>query len=186
MNLSNYLKQEIQLPDDTIQLLDSLCDYEELPKGYQLLKEGSLSKKVVFIEKGLLRLYYIKDGKEITHHFFTENNLYVPIENVFLTEFYPYSLELLEDSVIRTVDFTTIEQYLDENVKLQRFFRHIAVSVIKQLADRLHSLQFQSAQERYHILLKNHPTILLRAPLGHIASYLGITQSTLSVIRGEK
>lgn len=186
MDLAEYLKQEIQLSDDTIQLFKSLWKCEELPKGSQLLKEGSHSKKVFFIEKGLLRLYYIKDGKDITHHFFAENNIYVPIENVFLNDPYPYNLELLENSIIRTVDFTTVEKYLDENVKLQRFVRYIAISIIKQLADHLHSLQFQSAQERYQILLKKHPNILLRAPLGHIASYLGITQSTLSVIRGEK
>lgn len=186
MNLSEYLKQEVQLSDDTLQLFDSLWKCEELPKGHQLLKEGSLSKKIIFIEKGLLRLYYIKDGKDISHHFFAEKSIYVPIENVFLNEPYPYNLELLENSTIRTVNFTTIEKYLDEDVKLQRLVRHIAISVIKQLADHLHSLQFQSAQERYAILLKKHPNILLRSPLGHIASYLGITQQTLSVIRAEK
>jgi CRP-like cAMP-binding protein len=93
---------------------------------------------------------------------------------------------LLENSTIITVNFSTIEKYLDEDVKLQRLVRHIAISVIKQLADHLHSLQFQSAQERYSILLKKHPKILLRSPLGHIASYLGITQQTLSVIRAER
>lgn len=105
---------------------------------------------------------------------------------MFLNEHYPYCLELLENSIIRTVNFETIEKYLDENVKLQRFARHIAVTIIKQLADHLYSLQFQSAQERYNILLKKYPNILLCAPLGHIASYLGITQQTLSVIRAEK
>jgi CRP-like cAMP-binding protein len=186
MTLIEYLTSEVQLSQGTLQAFDSLWKSEEFPKGYQLLNEGSLSKKVYFVEKGLLRLYYIKDGKDITHHFFAEKNIYVPIENVFLNEPYPYNLELLENSTIRTVNFSTIEKYLDEDVKLQRLVRHIAISVIKQLADHLHSLQFQSAQERYSILLKKHPKILLRSPLGHIASYLGITQQTLSVIRAER
>ena len=183
MNLAEYLKTEIQLPNNIIQAVDSVWKYQELPKGTQLLKEGSLSQKVFFVEKGLLRLYYVKDGKDITHYFFSEKNTYVPIENVFLKQPYTYNLELLENSIIRTVDFTIIEKYLDENVKLQRFTRHIAASTIKQLADHLYSLQFQSAQERYNLLLKKHPDILLRSPLGHIASYLNVTQSTLSKIR---
>lgn len=186
MKLAEYLKQQIQLPDETIQLIDSLWKCEELPKGHQLLSEGSYSQKVIFVEKGLLRLYYYRDGKDITHHFVAENGIYVPIENVFLNAPYPYSLELLEKSVVRTVDYPVIEKYVDGEVKLQRLVRHIAISVIKNLADHLQSLQFQSAQERYTTLLQKQPDILLRSPLGHIASYLGITQQTLSVIRAER
>jgi CRP-like cAMP-binding protein len=183
MKLADFLKQEIQLPIETIQSIDNLWKYEELPKGAHLLKEGSLSQQAFFVEKGLLRLYYLKDGKDITHFFFSENNIYVPIENVFLNLPYPYNLELLENSIIRTVDFPIIKRQLDENIKLYHFVLHVAVSTIKQLAEHLYALQFQSAQERYKLLLKNHPKLLLRSPLGHIASYLNITQSTLSKIR---
>jgi len=186
MKLAEYLKEQIQLSDETVQLIDSLWKCEELPKGHQLLSEGSYSRKVVFVEKGLLRLYYYRDGKDITHHFIAENGLYVPIENVFLNVPYPYNLELLEKSVVRTVDYSVIEKYLDSEVKLQRLVLHISISVIKNLADHLRSLQFQTAQERYTTLLETQPDILLRSPLGHIASYLGITQQTLSVIRAER
>jgi len=75
---------------------------------------------------------------------------------------------------------------VDTDVALQRFSRHVLVSTIKRLAEQLYSIQFQSAQDRYKLLIERHPYILLRSSLGHIASYLGITQSTLSVIRGEK
>ena len=61
--------------------------------------------------------------------------------------------------------------------------RLLLVSAIKSLTERLYLVKFQTAQERYQWLLNNYPQILLRAPLGHIASLLGITQQTLSVIR---
>lgn len=183
MNIAKYLQKKAGFSPETAKQIDDLFDHKSLPKGHQLLKEGSLSKKVFFIEKGLLRLYYIKDGKDITRHFYTESGIYVPIENVFLNQHYPYNLELLENSIIRTVDFPTIEKLLDEDLKLQNFVRYTTISAIKQLSEHLYSLQFHSAQERYNILLKIHPDILLRSPLGHIASYLGITQQTLSVIR---
>jgi hypothetical protein len=57
--------------------------------------------------------------------------------------------------------------------------------MVKLFSDRLYSLQFHTAQERYSTLLNDHSSILMRAPLGHIASYLGITQQTLSVIRSK-
>lgn len=186
MNLAEYLQKEAGLSPETAKLVDSLCDYIELPKGYQLLSEGNHSTKVFYVEKGLMRMYYLKDGKDITHYFFDEKKIYTPIENVFLNQYHRYSIETLENVVIRTVDFAKIESLLDTDVKLQRFARFVMITVIKELAEKLYSLQFQSAQERYQILLKKHPNILLRAPLGHIASYLGITQQTLSVIRAEK
>ncbi|WP_027385982.1 Crp/Fnr family transcriptional regulator [Chryseobacterium gregarium] len=185
MKLVDYLKETVGLPGDLITLLDHLFETEDLPKGHELLLEGSNSKKFFYLESGLIRLYYLKDGKDITHHFLQECSIYTPIENVFLNQYYPYNLVLVENSVIRTVDFSLIEQYVDTEPKLQRLSRFLAVSAIKQLSDQLHSIKFQTAQERYKILLQNYPGILLRVPLGHIASYLGITQQTLSVIRAE-
>lgn len=185
MKLIEYLQKEAGLTPETANLVDSLGDYTELPKGYQLLNEGNHSTKVFYIEKGLMRMYYLKDGRDITHDFFDEKRFYAPIENVFLNQRYPYSLELLENSIIRSIDFLKIEKIIDSDSRLQRFSRHILVSTIKRLAEQLHSIQFQSAQERYKLLMERHPNILLRSPLGHIASYLGITQQTLSEIRGK-
>lgn len=183
--LSEYLKQEVDLPEDLIRILEPRFDRLEIPKGEELLSAGSRSKKVFFVEKGLLRLYYIKDGKDITRHFLSENAFYTPIENVFLQVPYPYNIEALENSVVRTVDYAVVEEHLDTDLRLQRFARYLLTSAIKLLSDHLYSIQFQSAQERYRILLKTNPDILLRAPLGNIASFLGITQQTLSVIRAE-
>ena len=58
--------------------------------------------------------------------------------------------------------------------------------IITQMSDRISSLQYMTAREKYEQLLKDHPDIILRAPLGTIASYLGISQETLSRIRSAK
>lgn len=185
MKLVEYLREEAGLPGDTIELLDKLFDTEELPKGRELLREGSRSKKFFYLESGLMRLYYFRDGKDITQLFLQESSVYTPIENVFLNQYYQYNLVSLENCTIRSVDFSLVENYLDTDVSLQRFSRFLAVLTIKELANQLHAIKFQTAQERYQNLLETYPNILLRAPLGHIASYLGITQQTLSVIRAE-
>ena len=64
--------------------------------------------------------------------------------------------------------------------------RMLLISFLKNLSDSLYTIKFQTAQERYELLLKNYPQILLRVSLGHVASFLGITQQTLSVIRAGK
>lgn len=84
------------------------------------------------------------------------------------------------------MNYSRIEKLIETDPKLILFSQFVMGSIIKELADRLRSIQFQSAQERYDNLITNYPDILLRVPLGHIASYLGITQQTLSVIRAGK
>jgi CRP-like cAMP-binding protein len=186
MKLIKYLVEYVGISKETAQQIDDLCEYEELPKGHLLLGEGNNSKKVFFVEQGLVRMFYLKDGKDITHFFFYENMVYTSIENVFLEQPSPYSLELLEDSIIRTIDFPEIISYIDGYDNIRYFVMDIMISVIKRFSDRLYSIQFQSAKERYNYLCENYHNIIPRIPLGHIASYLGITPQTLSVIRSEK
>ncbi|UZR98528.1 Crp/Fnr family transcriptional regulator [Chondrinema litorale] len=186
MKLADYLKKEINFPDEIIKKFDSLWETNKLPKGYQLLSEGTNSQKVYYVEKGIIRMYYLKNGKDITQDFFEEKSFYVPAEKVFFNEYHPYYLELLEDCVIKFTDYSKIEALLSQHQELNKFVRFIMVGVIKKLSERLCSIQFQTARERYRNLIATYPDILLRAPLGHIASYLGITQQTLSVIRAEK
>jgi hypothetical protein len=69
---------------------------------------------------------------------------------------------------------------------MEKFIRLLLINVLQIVAEKLYSIQFQTALERYKSLIESQPDILLRAPLGHIASYLGITQQTLSVIRSLK
>ena len=64
--------------------------------------------------------------------------------------------------------------------------RSLLIDTLKTFSDRLYAIQFQSAQERYNTLLAQYPTLLQQVSLGHIASYLGITQQTLSVIRAQR
>ncbi len=137
----------------------------------------------MFIEKGLIRLYYEKEEKDITFLFLDENSFSQTIDSIFFNLPNQYSWQVLEDTSIRIVNYHDIENLFEKSPQLERFARMVMLGVVKTLSDKLFSLQFQTAEQRYKNILENNPTILLRAPLGHIASYLGITQQTLSVIR---
>ena len=73
-----------------------------------------------------------------------------------------------------------------ESHAIERFGRMITTEFLKAYAERLTAIQFQTAAERYMALQARHPNILSRVSLGHIASYLGITQETLSRLRAKK
>ena len=181
MEVNNFFKQH-DFSDDIPAEISRAFKREVFPKNYHLLLPGNHSKKIFFFEKGFARTYYYKNGKDITQYFYKENDSFAPIESIFHNRPSHYGLELLEDSVIYSIKYPSIAKYLNGSIEVNKLFRMITVT---QLAfyDRLESILFHSARERYERLLRDHPDILLRAPLGHIASYLGITQQTLSVIR---
>ena len=166
--------------------VDKAFHVEYHSKGSILLQPDSLSQKFMFIEKGLLRTFYTFNDKDVTHFFFDENSFLATIESIFFNKTDPYGRQALEDCVLRTIHSRDFASLTKKIVNMKEFAFLVAVDVCKLFADRIFSLQFQNAQERYANLLEVNPTILLRAPLGHIASYLGITQQTLSVIRAKK
>ena len=150
--------------------MNVIFQVREYKKYSLLLKEGSPSQEVFFIEEGSVRQFYTKEGKDITHSFYAENSF----------------LEALETCRVRVAEFVQVEAIINNYPKLERFMRMLLISFLKNLSDSLYTIKFQTAQERYELLLKNYPQILLRVPLGHVASFLGITQQTLSVIRAGK
>lgn len=159
--------------------------YTIYKKGESVIGFGKGLDRLYYVESGLVRFYYEKDGKDITQDFFPEGKFFLPLENLFLNDSFPYHVEALETTKIASIAMADIQVWIDREIKLQRLNTYLLSAEIKKLRNRLFSQQFQSAQERYHLFLKHFPTIVLRAPLGHVASYLGITQSTLSVIRAE-
>ena len=186
MDLSTFLNTTSILPPATTVALDEAFKLEQLPKGHRLFLPESQSNKVYFIEKGLARTYYLKDSKDITHYFFKENSFTMPIDSIFYNQPVNFGLELLENSIIRSIPYPELEKYIDLHPAIEKLMRVLLIDILKSFSDMVNAFQFQSAQERYKSMLENHPDILLRAPLGHIASYLGVTPQTLSVIRAQK
>lgn len=185
MDITSFLELQKFTPEDAAHIGRAFIK-ETFPKGHQLLGMDNLSKKVYFVESGLLRSYYLKETKDITHLFFAENAVYMPIESIFYNKPSPYGLEVLEKCTVYSLRYPEIEKYFDKYPPLEKMGRTLLVDALHSVSERLYIMQFQSAKDRYQSMLHNYPNILLRAPLGHIASYLGITQQTLSAIRAGK
>ena len=186
MSLIDYIQQQAQIEKEPLEALDAIFQVREYKKYSLLLKEGSPSQEVFFIERGIVRQFYTKEGKDITHAFYAENSFYTSLDNIYFQQPNQFGLEVLEPSKVRVAEFAQVEAVINNYPKLERFMRMLLISFLKNLSDTLYAIKFQTAQERYELLLKNYPQILLRVPLGHVASFLGITQQTLSVIRAGK
>ena len=160
-------------------------EYISIKKNEILSRPDSYNRKVFFVENGLLRSFYTEKGKEITTNFYTEGKLAAHIDTLFNNELTRYSIEAIEDSEVLFCDYRKLEDFCEVSISAANFSRFILGKLMVQMAERIASLQYMTAKEKYDQLMAESPDIILRAPLGMIAGYLGMTQETLSRIRAK-
>lgn len=186
MELYSFLKQKRLFSEEECMIIKNAFNSEMIPKGTVIQQANRYSKKVFFLESGLVRLFYLKDGKDITHFFFDENNFVAPINSIFLNRSERYVWESIETCTMQTIsydDFLVLEEQFPKLTKLTLEF---TIQILDILAQKLNLHQFQTASNKYKLFMEMYPNVHHRVSLGSIASFLGITQQTLSVIRGKK
>ena len=157
-----------------------------LKKGETLVREGQYSDKIFFILNGCARAYYLKDGKDISDWFAFENDFISSINSFFLNIPSPHYIELLEDSILLEISRKNVERLSDEYTDFERLNKLLLIKTMLQQQERISSMQFHSAEQKYRNILSIRPDIIQRIPLTHIASYIGITLETLSRIKNVK
>ncbi|WP_157231596.1 Crp/Fnr family transcriptional regulator [Cecembia lonarensis] len=168
-----------------IEALRKICFELAMPKGKDLQSIGHTCRTIYYVEKGLARTYYYKDGNDITELFAFENSLIARAESLFTGNPSKKGIQLLEDSILIGIPSPDLFNLYDQHHDIERLFRRIFEAAYVETVNRIESLQFHTAEERYKDLLSTSPNLLQRVPLKHIASYLGITQVSLSRIRAQ-
>ncbi|MBL6447377.1 Crp/Fnr family transcriptional regulator [Fulvivirga sp. 29W222] len=151
-----------------------------------LVKEGQYADKTYFIVEGCARAYYLKDGKDITDWFAFEGEFISSINSFFLDVPSPHFIEILERGILLELSRDKITILSDKYHDFERLVKTVVTKTLLQLQQRVVSIQFETAQQKYENLLGVQPGITQRVPLTHIASFLGITLETLSRIRNPK
>jgi len=172
-------------PTNEHELLSSIKRIEKPAKSL-LQEQDCICNKIYFIESGIARTFYYKDGKDITYWIGLEDDFIGSMSSFFMREQSNKMVETIEDCVLWEFEYHSLETLFSSSLELQkvgRLFANYGISLMEKRFDNLH---FNTAKERYDILLFKQPEILQRVPLGMIASYLGITQETLSRIRKQK
>lgn len=158
---------------------------QEVTKGTILLKQDQTCNHLYFIEKGFVRGFYNQDGKEITSWFGFENDIITSIYSFVIQKPGFESIEILENSVLYAISYKNLQELYQNQPEFNLIGRLFIEKYYIESMERTLSLQFRSAKERYYQLVAHKPQLLQRASLGHIASYLGISQETLSRIRSQ-
>lgn len=186
MKFIEILSQHIKIDTDIQDFLSTEIETKTQSKGTLLSEQGHYERTVYFMENGLARNFYYENGKDITANFYTEGKAFGNIDTIFTGKPTRYNIELLEDSTYVCCNYQKLEEFCAVSVPASNLVRYIQGNIMTQALARLTSLQYMTAREKYEQLLEENPGIILRAPLGMIATYLGISQETLSRIRSEK
>lgn len=169
--------------DVVISFFEEETETIEVKKGEMISTHDSLNRNVYFVEKGLVRSFYYEGGKDITTNFYSEGRLFANIDTLFDERPTKYNIEAIENTKIAYCNYLKLEELCDQSLSAANFSRYILGKLMTQMAERISSLQFMTAKEKYGKLMDEQPDIILRAPLGMIATYLGISQETLSRTR---
>jgi CRP-like cAMP-binding protein len=184
-NLRKYLIQLVLMDNETIEKAIKYLRVENICKNDYLIKEGQKCNKIAFISEGLFRIYYLKDGKEISTSFCKENSMICSFNSVANKIPSNENIQALENSVIVTLSSENIAQLYKVSAGWQTFGRLLTEKECFRLLDRANTLSSESALEKYKNLLRDQPDLIQRVSIQHLASYIGVSRETLSRIRSK-
>ena len=185
INFFESISASVQMKEESRKAVLAIMRKDHLPKGHVLVPVGSICNHVYYIERGLARIFYLKDGKEVTEDFNAENSFTCSITSYVNNKPDNRQIELLEPSIIWSIPYRELEPLYDQYHEVERLGRYLITQELVEMQKRLTDIQFMSAQERYSNFVADNPSLMQRIPLGLLSSYLGITQETLSRIRSK-
>ncbi|WP_299386558.1 Crp/Fnr family transcriptional regulator [uncultured Lacinutrix sp.] len=183
MEINQIIDNIYPLPTKSKDLIKQSIIETKLPKGHILFKANKVETSIYFIKKGIARAYAYSDENEITFWFGKEGAPIVSMKSYVNNEKGYEDVELLEDCELYELKIEQLQKLFLEDIEIANWGRKFAELELIKSEERLIALQFNTATQRYLALLKNYPSIIQRVQLSHVASYLGITQVSLSRIR---
>lgn len=157
--------------------------FQYLKKGELLTRNGEVCRQVSFINKGLLRMFYLVDGKEICTGFAKENDYLAQYDSFLTKQPSTGNIDALEDCQLINLSYDNMQALYNEEPVFQIFGRKIAEMLFISISSQTNSLLTLTPEERYRNVLRDEPFIIQRAPQYMIASYIGITPEHLSRLR---
>jgi len=157
-----------------------------IAKGALFLEEEKVSNEYLFLAHGFMRAFvYDTDGNDVTTGFYARGQMVFEVASFFNRIPSRENIAAVTDCKGWYISYNELNDLFHSLEEFREFGRHILVKGYSAYKTRMLSHIINTAEQRYAFLLKNNPEIFMHAPLKHIASYLGVTDTSLSRIRRE-
>src|SRR5690606_29527927 len=185
MSIDQILDDIFPLSISSKELLKELITEVQYRRGHLLLSGDKIERNSYFIKKEMARAFSYKEDTEITFWFGKEGETIISMNSYISNQKGYEFIELLEDCDLYELKTQKLKKLFDQDIQIANWGRCFAERELIKTEERLISRQVRTASQRYKSLLSDHPDLIKRVQLGHIANYLGITQVSLSRIRAE-
>ncbi|MEL6673905.1 MAG: Crp/Fnr family transcriptional regulator [Bacteroidota bacterium] len=182
-SLLNRISASIQLDDPLKEALAKHFVPLHLPKGTELLSPEAYANHLHFIEQGIMHNYYYHDGRQVTSWFYAEEQFVTSWASFYAQQPSYEGIICLEDCEVLRISHQAFNQLAQDHSGFGQFARSLAEEMLVVIDMFSKGWSFSSAREKYQMLNQYFPEIEQRVNLGMIASFLGISQETLSRIR---
>jgi CRP/FNR family transcriptional regulator, anaerobic regulatory protein len=179
MNSLYPMKEEVA---DKIRSLAIIVTYKP---GDLILKEGQVCNSACLVVKGLTRSFYMNDGVDITSRFMEEGFIVTSWPSYYTQKPGNEFIEAVEDTALACVSYADIQQLYIDFPEFNINGRRQTEYAFYLSEQRTLLLRKHTAEEKYKYFLNNHPTLMQRVPQKHIATYLGMSEETLSRVRSK-
>ena len=185
MDIKEIINQRYAMPDASLNRLRQCLTEVSYPKGFRVLECGKVEKDIIFIRQGIVRAYTEIADNEITFWFGREGDTVVSMKSYVSNQRGYENIELLEECELYEVRKRALHELFCKDIHIANWGREFAEKELLKTEERFIGRQFKTSLERYRDLMNHTPDLLQRVQLGYIASYLGITQVSLSRIRAK-
>lgn len=186
MEIADALNEISPVSDTSIKKLQQIVVQKDYEKGDHLLDLWHVNHHFHFIMNGSARVYYLQEGRDISHYFALDGQFIGGLESLFTGEPSHKAIEITEDSTVQSFLYRDFENLCYQHHDIERLGRKLATFAFLDAQKLVEDIRFLSAAERYKELEERHPGISNRIPLKHLASYLNISPVSLSRIRSGK
>lgn len=184
--LLDYIKYYVTLSSDLEKEIRDTFKEKTYNEGHHLISKGDTCRKLFFLIDGTLRSFTIQKGKDITTWIYPEGYFVTAWGSFIKGEPSHETIKATQDSKVVFITKQSLELLIQKHPQFAQFWAKLMEEQVAELNDNFKDFMFTSAQEKYYSLIEMFPDVTQRVNLGHIASFLGVTQETLSRIRGKK
>jgi len=185
--LANYIKDKITISEEELNAILNFFKIMHPKKNELLVSHGAFGNQMYFVNKGIVRIFFINElGQESTRFLAFENNFASALVSFITNETSLEYVQALQDCELLYISRTDFFKLLENNPIWEKFYRHYLEFAYVTNTNRLMSFITMDARERYDDLLEKRSLIVKRLPNKIVASYLNISQETLSRIKSKK
>lgn len=174
-----------QLSDIELAAIMEMAKNATFSQGDFFSTPDNTCKQIAVLQSGIGRVYHLHDGKEITDYFntTTRNQLVSSFVSFLKRKPSREYVQFLTDSEVLVINYDQLQELYDRFPSFERLGRLMAERNYLLALERIESLQYHNATQRYESFLNLYPGLMNQIPHHYVASYLGVTPESLSRIR---